>query len=169
MSRVDPTTPDVHLVEIDWGVDRSGDEPDDDEMARWLSRALCFVGHAPAIVSVRVMSSPEIAALNAAYRKKEKPTNVLSFPAGDEQVEGRALLGDIALCLEIVREEAAEQGKPLEAHIAHMLVHGVLHLTGMDHEQDDEAERMERLETEIVADFGFQDPYGVRARDEETR
>ena len=113
-----------------------------------------------------------VRALNAQWRGKDRPTNVLSFPAAtpDEIARARAggpplLLGDVVLALETCRREAAEQGKPLADHVAHLVVHGVLHLLGHDHEDDAEADRMERLETAILAELGIADPYAGQPDD----
>ena len=97
--------------------------------------------------------------LNLTYRGKDKPTNVLSFPFEAPPGIEMPLLGDLIICRQVVEQEASEQGKPLEAHWAHMVVHGSLHLLGYDHIEDDEAEEMEGLETEIMLALGYEDPY----------
>ncbi|MGO1119425.1 rRNA maturation RNase YbeY [Rhodovibrionaceae bacterium A322] len=98
--------------------------------------------------------------LNRDYRQKDKPTNVLSFPADTPSPEGEPeLLGDVILSYSTCRREAEEQGKTLQDHFTHLLVHGLLHLLGFDHEADAEAEEMEALEREILADLGIADPY----------
>jgi len=117
-----------------------------------------------AVVSVRIVSTGEMQALNRTWRGRDTPTNVLSFPShiGDMQLPAGAgveLLGDIALCAEVISAEAREQHKPLPAHWAHMVVHGMLHLQGYDHIEETEAERMEAKETAILSQFGFADPY----------
>ena len=134
------------------------------EVESWVARTVNVVGvdrHTE--VSVRIVDASEIQALNREYRGKDKSTNVLSFPAGE--VEGLPadvprLLGDIVVCAEVVRTEAAEQGKDVADHWAHMLVHGTLHLLGHDHETDAEAVEMEALEARILSNFGVPDPYG---------
>jgi probable rRNA maturation factor len=113
-------------------------------------------------VGVRVVSADEMQGLNRRYREQDKATNVLSFAAGD--IEGLPagmprFLGDVVICADVVADEAREQGKPLEAHWAHMLVHGTLHLLGYDHVTDAEAETMEALETRILATGEVADPY----------
>ena len=107
-----------------------------------------------------------IAGLNARWRGHDRPTNVLSFPAPQRAPAAAclgpvrpALLGDIAIAYETVAREAAEQGKPLADHLAHLAIHGFLHLLGYDHHRDGEAERMERLERDILAGIGVADPY----------
>lgn len=107
-------------------------------------------------VSLLLGDDAALQALNKSWRGKDKPTNVLSFPAPNGQ---GGELGDIALAAETVAAEAAEQGKSFEAHMAHLLVHGFLHLVGYDHEQDEEAERMEARERVILAELGYADPY----------
>jgi probable rRNA maturation factor len=113
--------------------------------------------HADAEISVRLCDDDEIRALNLAWRNKDKATNVLSFPAplGDRG----PLLGDIVVAFEYVSEEARQAGRSLADHLAHMLVHGMLHLLGFDHENDGDAEKMENLERRILAKLGIDDPY----------
>ena len=101
-------------------------------------------------------------ALNRDYREQDKTTNVLSFPAGEIAGlpdDAPRALGDIVICAAVISDEAAEQGKELSAHWAHMLVHGTLHLLGYDHETDAEAAAMEGLETRILCQHGCPDPY----------
>lgn len=102
-----------------------------------------------------------IRTLNAAWRGKDKPTNVLSFPAfpGDHRQALPPMLGDVVLAAETVAAEAAAEGKPLAHHIAHLIVHGVLHLIGYDHETEAEAEEMEGTERRVLARLGIPDPY----------
>ncbi|WP_335342326.1 rRNA maturation RNase YbeY [Sedimenticola hydrogenitrophicus] len=110
---------------------------------------------------VRIVDREESRQLNREYRGKDSPTNVLSFPFEAPAVVANDLLGDLVICAPLVAEEAAEQGKPLEAHWAHLLVHGVLHLLGFDHINDPEAETMEGLEVEILESLGYSDPYQI--------
>ncbi|MGS6552627.1 rRNA maturation RNase YbeY [Escherichia coli] len=110
-------------------------------------------------VTIRVVDTAESHSLNLTYRGKDKPTNVLSFPFEVPPGMEMSLLGDLVICRQVVEKEAQEQGKPLEAHWAHMVVHGSLHLLGYDHIEDDEAEEMEALETEIMLALGYEDPY----------
>ncbi len=111
-------------------------------------------------VSLVFSDDAHIRGLNARYRHKDSPTNVLSFPAVPA-AKGKLgpMLGDIVLAAETVAREAAEQGLALDAHLAHLLVHGFLHLAGYDHEDDGEATVMEGLETAILARLGIADPY----------
>jgi probable rRNA maturation factor len=123
-------------------------------------------------LGVRVVGSAESRRLNARYRGKDKPTNVLSFPptplpgrvagapaAGHPQDDDSRPLGDLVICAQVVRSEARAQGKPLQAHWAHLVVHGALHLIGYDHEREAEARRMERREIAVLRRLGFANPY----------
>lgn len=122
-----------------------------------------------ALVTLRVAAVDEVQGLNRDYRGKDKPTNVLSFPAEIPSGLPAELLseldepelGDIIICAEVVAAEAAEQGKSLAAHWAHMVVHGMLHLQGYDHIEDADAEKMETLEVEILSGLGFANPYEI--------
>ena len=98
--------------------------------------------------------------LNRTWRQKDYATNVLSFPADvPDELLDIPLLGDLVICVAVVEREAAEQGKELEAHWAHLVIHGCLHLLGYDHIDDDEAEEMETLEQTLLAELGHPDPY----------
>ncbi|AFI87212.2 rRNA maturation RNase YbeY [Aggregatibacter actinomycetemcomitans] len=110
-------------------------------------------------MTVRIVDETESHALNLNYRGKDRPTNVLSFPFECPDEVELPLLGDLVICRQVVEREAQEQEKPLMAHWAHMVVHGSLHLLGYDHIEDDEAEEMESLETQIMIGLGFVDPY----------
>jgi probable rRNA maturation factor len=115
-------------------------------------------------VSIALLSNAEVRSLNKAFRGKDSPTNVLSFPAapalpGQRSASGPAFLGDVALAYETVAEEASAQQKPVLHHAAHLIVHGVLHLAGFDHGHDAEAERMEDAERLVLSRFGIPDPY----------
>jgi len=116
------------------------------------------------VLSLRIVSAAESQQLNHDYRGKNKPTNVLSFPMQlesnfDAIPVSEVFLGDLAICAEIVADEARVQQKTFKAHWAHMMVHGMLHLQGFDHIEDDEAQQMEALETQIMRQLGFADPY----------
>lgn len=108
-------------------------------------------------LSIRLVDEAESSALNGHYRGKPWATNILSFPA--DPVVGDRLLGDLAICSQVVAREAAEQGKPADRHWAHLVVHGVLHLKGYDHEAPADAEAMEALEVRILHALGIDDPY----------
>lgn len=149
-------------IDVQLAVDGDG-IPDIAAICHWVRLTLDaaeVVG--PMEVSVRIIDSHEMQSLNRRYRDRDKPTNVLSFPAGQVAElppgEPRAL-GDIAVCAPLVLEEAAGQGKPVEHHWAHMLVHGTLHLLGYDHENDGDAHEMERLEVRILELAGISNPY----------
>ena len=110
-------------------------------------------------LALRIVDEREGLALNRHYRGKDYPTNVLSFPADLPEGVMLPILGDIVLCAPVVAREAREQGKALNAHYAHLTVHGILHLLGFDHEDEREAEAMELLERQILASLGIEDPY----------
>jgi probable rRNA maturation factor len=111
------------------------------------------------VLSVRVVGKARSRSLNARYRNKDKPTNVLSFPGAGQIPDGRDYLGELVICSPVVAQEALAQGKPLKAHWAHMTVHGVLHLLGFDHEREPEAVEMAAKELQILDRLGFSDPY----------
>jgi probable rRNA maturation factor len=130
-------------------------------MARWAAAALGRRGEGREI-AVRVVAARESQALNKLWRGKDKPTNVLSFPAPEQRVPRDMVqpLGDLVICAQVVRKEAEEHGKPIEAHWAHMIVHGSLHLAGYDHELGRrERLRMERREISVLKRFGIGNPY----------
>lgn len=134
--------------------------PDDGELTQWAEVALQDRKEEAELV-IRIVSNDESQALNREYRGKDYPTNVLSFPFEAPPEVEMSHIGDMVICAEVVAREAEEQGKPLSAHWAHMVTHGVLHLLGYDHLEDDEAEEMEVLEREILAQSGFPDPYRI--------
>jgi probable rRNA maturation factor len=108
----------------------------------------------PAKATLRIVGAAEGSRLNRRYRRKPYPTNVLSFPYGKDR-------GDVVLCHPVIAREARAQGKTLAAHYAHLVLHGLLHLRGYEHEKKREAERMERLEIRLLARAGFGNPYTV--------
>jgi probable rRNA maturation factor len=115
-------------------------------------------------VSVLLADDAAVRVLNRDWRQIDKPTNVLSFPA-PQQPAGEPVVGDIAIAYETVAREAAEEGKPFLHHLAHLAVHGYLHLMGYDHQTDSEAEAMEALEREILRTLRIPDPYRAEATD----
>ena len=121
----------------------------------WARAAL---GKAVGDLTIRIVDTHESQDLNSRYRGQDKPTNVLSFPYDAETLDV-PILGDLVICAPVVVRSAAEQGKPVRAHWAHMVVHGCLHVLGYDHVQDDQAEEMESREKVILAQLGFDDPY----------
>jgi len=139
-------------------VSGAADVPTASQFQRWAAAA--FAGRRDAAeLSIRVVDEQEGAALNARYRGKDYATNVLSFPAELPPGVPLPVMGDLVMCAAVVAREAAAQGKPVEAHWAHLTVHGCLHLLGYDHEDDGQAAEMEPLETAILAELGFPDPY----------
>lgn len=110
-------------------------------------------------ICVRVVDEDESRRLNRDFRHKDAPTNVLSFPAGIDLPDA-LILGDVVVCAPVVQREAEQQHKPYEHHFAHMVVHGVLHLLGYDHQADAEAAAMEKIETRVLDRFQVSDPYG---------
>ncbi len=137
------------------------DLPSEAQLQGWVEAVLNRVdaGRDEAQLTIRITDEAEIQELNRSYRHKDKPTNVLSFPFEQPPGVELPLLGDIIVCSAVVAREAQEQGKPLEAHWAHMVVHGTLHLLGYDHIIDAEAEEMEGLEIALLADLGYANPY----------
>ena len=113
-------------------------------------------------LAIRVVDTKEARSLNRHYRGKDYATNVLSFPADLPPEMQVPLLGDLVICAPVVAREAKEQKKALAAHYAHLTIHGVLHLLGLDHEDAREAEAMEAIERELLADLGYADPYAER-------
>jgi len=148
-------------VAISYGLPRKG-LPAAASFRKWVAAALVDRIR-EADLAIRVVDEAEGRRLNLRYRGKDKPTNVLSFPAdlpeGLPEGVRLPLLGDLVICAPVVAREAREQGKSLAAHYAHMTVHGTLHLLGLDHENDRDAARMEQLEREILATLGVADPY----------
>lgn len=159
-------------VTVQFATARSG-VPHASSLVQWANLAFAAAArnktsHLP--LTIRIVGAAESRYLNRTYRGKDKPTNVLSFPGtpavrglrttGDGQRQATAELGDLAICAPVVAREAREQGKHPRAHWAHMVVHGVLHLLGYDHENDRDAEVMESREVKILSQFGYANPYG---------
>jgi probable rRNA maturation factor len=133
-------------------------------MRAWVAAAL---DGADGEVVVRIVTTAESAELNARYRGRNGATNVLSFAAGEalELPDGELKpLGDLVVCAEVVAREAREQHKTYDAHWAHLLIHGALHLLGLDHVTESQTRRMETRERELLAELGFPDPYAQAAR-----
>ena len=159
------------MVTIQIATARSG-VPHARSLARWANAAFAAAAGARrqarrTELTIRIVGAAESRTLNRTWRGKDKPTNVLSFPldapsqplARERRGHAPQLLGDLAICAAVVAREAREQGKPPAAHWAHMVVHGVLHLLGYDHENDRDAVAMEARETKILAQLGMSDPY----------
>ena len=138
-------------------------EPAAEEIVRRAIGIAAAAANAPAGAELSVMLADDTAvrAFNARWRGKDEPTNVLSFPAAAGATSG--MLGDIAIAYETTAREAEADGKLFADHLAHLAVHGFLHLLGYDHVSNEEAEGMERLERVILAQLGIADPYGPRA------
>ena len=144
-------------VAVGYAVPRAG-VPAAASFRKWVAAAL--TGRIrEADLAIRIVGAKEGRALNRHYRGKDYATNVLSFPAELPEGVKMPLLGDLVICAPVVAREAKEQHKPAVAHYAHLTVHGVLHLLGWDHDDDKEAEAMEQLERDILAELGLPDPY----------
>lgn len=149
----------MHQIFIQLAVDKA-QAPKLSLLRKWAKTTLAKQIKA-AEIAIRIVDVNEMTTLNATYRHKNGPTNVLSFPfAISEEIDiDIPILGDIVICADIVNQEAKEQGKLTEAHWAHMIVHGIFHLLGYDHETDEEATAMETLEIDIMHTLGFNNPY----------
>ena len=132
--------------------------PTIDDFQLWVNTALTSYNK-PFELTVRIVDNQESQQLNHQYRDKNKPTNVLSFPFEVPDGIELDLLGDLVIAADIVAKEANEQGKTLSAHWAHMVIHGCLHLLGFDHISDDDANEMESIEINLLANLGFKNPY----------
>lgn len=144
----------------------SAPSPDEKQLQAWLAQCLELLGETGSEVVIRMVDDKESQALNEHYRQKNSPTNVLAFPAEIDGLPDAVLadlesrpLGDIVICASVVNREVDEQGKSRDAHWAHMLVHGCLHLLGYDHINNADAKTMEDLEVRILENLGFSSPY----------
>ena len=147
------------MIELDLQIATdAADLPSEAQFRHWVEKALDG-RRAEAELTIRIVDDAESAELNETYRGKQGPTNVLSFPFEAPPGVELPLLGDIVICAPKVAREAIEQGKPLQAHWAHLTLHGCLHLLGYDHIEPEEAEAMEALETELLAALGYANPY----------
>ncbi|NQY27381.1 MAG: rRNA maturation RNase YbeY [Piscirickettsiaceae bacterium] len=146
------------IVTVDLQIADDGKHPGVDQFQQWVDVALQEVSE-DCELSIRLVDCDESAELNANYRGKDKPTNVLSFPF-DSSVEIKPkLLGDLVICASVVEQEAKEQNKTAHDHWAHLVVHGCLHLLGYDHIDDEDAEIMESLEIKLLQSLNIDDPY----------
>ncbi|GLS25541.1 rRNA maturation RNase YbeY [Marinibactrum halimedae] len=150
--------------------------PSTAEFQQWAELAIAYGRATPEStpegaveLTIRLAPSDEIQELNRTYRQKNKPTNVLSFPADIPEALGMEmgidLLGDLIICPAVVESEAQEQEKALISHWAHMVIHGTLHLLGYDHIEDDEAHEMESLEIQLLEKLGYPAPYQIKSSD----
>lgn len=152
------------MIELDLQCESRGAIPDEDDLRRWCELAL-RQRQGDSELTIRLVDEDEGRELNRTWRQKDYATNVLSFPAdlpdgpGGVPMLDIPLLGDLVICVPVVEREAIEQGKPLPAHWAHLVIHGCLHLLGYDHIDDDEAQEMEDLERQLLAELGHADPY----------
>lgn len=141
--------------------------PSDRQLRTWVRAALAQAPHGALarklrpVVSIHIVGARAGRTLNARYRGKDQPTNVLSFPGPGALPSGEQLLGDIVICAPVMAREAREQEKPAAAHWAHIVVHGVLHLLGLDHVRARDAQAMEALEVRVLKELRIADPYGV--------
>ena len=133
--------------------------PDAQQIRSWVAAVFTTLERSPLALTVRVVGEEEMAKLNRRYRGRNQPTNVLSFPIESLPGMRTDLLGDIVVCGPVVDREALIQHKLPMSHWAHMVVHGMLHLFGYDHESDQEATAMEKLEKSVLEGLGFSDPY----------
>lgn len=121
-------------------------------MKKWVKETI----HRGGLITIRFVNRAEAKKLNSAFRKIDKPTNVLTFPY---ELSKNALVADIIFCLPVIQKEAREQGKTAQRHLAHLIVHGCLHAQGLDHENEIEAQKMEKQEIKILKSIGFNNPY----------
>lgn len=133
--------------------------PTKTDLEHWFNTVLSRHNVDDHEMTIRFVDSNESAELNHTYRKKDSPTNVLSFPFDTPDGIDIPLLGDLVICVPVILQEAQQQNKNTHAHFAHMIVHGTLHLLGYDHIEEDEANKMESLEIELLANLGIDDPY----------
>lgn len=147
------------MLELDLQLASAGQHPDAAQLRRWCELAL-RQRTADSELTIRLVDEAEGRELNHTWRHKDYATNVLSFPAEiPDGILDIPLLGDLVICVPVVEREAVEQGKTLEAHWAHLVIHGCLHLLGYDHIEEDEALEMEELERQLLAELGHPDPY----------
>jgi probable rRNA maturation factor len=145
---------------IDRGVDATS-VPESTAFARWVDTLASMTGddRLHRDICIRICNAAQSQALNNRFRGQDKPTNVLSFPAEFDFSMDDAPLGDLAICWDVITREADEQKKSLEAHLAHLTIHGVLHLLGFDHRENEPAIAMENIEIEALAAIGIDNPY----------
>lgn len=150
---------DLNTLQIDIQRETLEYGPSDNQIERWVSTLTRRLNTPSIELTIRLVDIDEMTQLNHTYRGKNKPTNVLSFPVDLPPEISCDLLGDIIICNTVVANEAEEQAKNLDAHWAHMVTHGTLHLLGYDHITEVEANEMEGLEINILADLNYPNPY----------
>ena len=160
------TTAKPCVIEISRGTDPLPGEPDESEIRFWLRESLTALGKTAATVSLRILDAEEMQALNGSYRDQPSPTNVLAFPDNVQDESAHQLLGDIALCSQVVLAESKQYSIPFRDRYAHILVHGLLHLLGHDHLHEGERAEMETLEGTLLARLGMGAPYKDESKDE---
>ncbi len=151
------------VVDVQVALEEGEEGPPPDQVRRWAAAALA--GHGPAELTVRLVGEAEMAHLNATYRGRSGATDVLAFPADPGLPVEPPLLGDVVLCVPVGRRAAAELGRDPTCHLAHLVVHGVLHLLGHDHHGPEEARRMAEAEAEALRRLGCPDLLGGGGRD----
>ncbi|MGX2973933.1 rRNA maturation RNase YbeY [Ursidibacter arcticus] len=151
------------FIDLQLACENNDNLPTEEQFSHWVNQALTMqaqtADYPETEMTIRIVDEAESHELNLTYRGKDKPTNVLSFPFEVPDGIELPLLGDLVICRQVVEKEAIEQQKPLDAHWAHLAIHGTLHLLGYDHLTDEEAEEMESLETQIMQSLGYEDPY----------
>jgi probable rRNA maturation factor len=145
-------------LSVQYGMARAG-TPAGSTLRRWAHAALKSLRRRRVVLGVRIVGNAESAALNGRFRHKSYPTNVLSFPFEAPPGTRSDILGDLVICAPVVRREARAQRKPANAHWAHMLVHGILHLRGYDHRNRQDAAVMEKMEIRLLKELGYGNPY----------
>ena len=155
-----PMSPDT-VLELDVQLATTSQIPGESSFHQWILAALVEDQKKVEMV-VRVVNAQESQELNKQYRHADKPTNVLSFPFDAPAQIVSDNLGDLVICAPVVEREALEQGKDSTAHWAHLVIHGVLHLQGYDHQNETQAENMEALEIRVLNGLGFDNPYRAR-------
>ncbi len=139
--------------------DNSFETPNVEKMCEWVAEVFCLAKRRPQELTIRIVGDEEMTVLNRRYRGHDSPTNVLSFPLEEILNVDTDALGDVVICGPVVNREAVSQNKPVVSHWAHIIIHGVLHLLGYDHQSQSDALTMEALESSILREFGFADPY----------
>ena len=145
-------------LSVQYGVARAG-LPANSALRRWSRAALKGLRRRRVALGLRIVGGAESAALNGRFRRKSYPTNVLSFPFEAPPGTRSDILGDLVICAPVVRREAHTQRKPVNAHWAHMVVHGILHLRGYDHRKRRDAAVMEKMEIRLLKELGYANPY----------